>query len=101
MAISTRQCSCHKVYVVKDFLQENVPKVLWHPPQSPDLNPIEMVWGIMKNYVQKEDPKNKSELKNAILKAWDLISTQTCINCIGHLNKVLKDVIENNGDFIK
>ena len=48
----------HKAYVVKEFLQDNVPKVLWHPAQFPDLNPIEMIWGIMKKFVKKSKKPN-------------------------------------------
>ncbi len=91
---------CHKAYVVKQFLQDNVPKILWHPPQSPDLNPIELVWGIMKKYVEKENPKNKSQLKQAIFKAWNKISKETCIDCIDHVRKTLDLVIKKEGSFI-
>ncbi len=48
---------CHKAYYVKDWLGANNIRMLAHPPQSPDLNPIENVWGIMKSYVEKKTLK--------------------------------------------
>jgi hypothetical protein len=40
------------------------------PAQSPDMNPIENLWGFIKEKVQELMPKNKDELKSAIRKAW-------------------------------
>ena len=60
-----------------------------------------MIWAIMKGYVEKANPKNKAELKTAIWKAWNKVSLEMCINCIDHVRKILKIVIEKNGEFIK
>lgn len=40
------------------------------PSQSPDLNPIENLWAVMKTKVEAELPTTKPELKNAIVKVW-------------------------------
>ena len=60
-----------------------------------------MIWGIMKKYVEKTNPKNKAELKSAIWQAWSKVSLEMCINCIDHVKKNLKIFIEKNGEFIK
>lgn len=44
-----------------------------HPPQSPDLNPIELVWAKLKNMVEARRPQDKNELKEAIRECWDAI----------------------------
>jgi hypothetical protein len=44
---------CHKARVVMDFLAENNVETLDWPPQSPDMNPIENLWAIIKQKRQK------------------------------------------------
>ena len=42
------------------------------PPQSPDLNPIENVWAVLKRklYQFKEPPKSKEELIQRVEEIW-------------------------------
>lgn len=46
------------------------------PPQSPDLNPIENVWRILKQRVKRLKPTTKEELKQCLLDEWDKISQE-------------------------
>jgi hypothetical protein len=41
------------------------------PRQSPDMNPIEQVWHMMKLKIVKHKPNNKAELKATINHVWD------------------------------
>jgi hypothetical protein len=45
------------------------PHIKNHPPQSPDLNPIELVWSRLKNLVEKKRPQTKTQLRNAIIES--------------------------------
>jgi len=47
------------------------------PPYSPDLNPIECVWGIMKNRMAGIDFASREELEIAIRKAWNDVHQST------------------------
>ena len=38
----------HTAYLTQDFLEDNGVRIIKHPPYSPDLNPIERVWGYLK-----------------------------------------------------
>ena len=92
---------CHKAYSVKQWLGANSIRMLDHPPQSPDLNPIENVWGIIKKSLEKKKSKNKIDLTQNIKESWNKISKEICANCIDHLIKTLSKVIEKEGKFIK
>jgi transposase len=92
---------CHKAKKVKEWLNDNVPRTIGHPPQSPDLNPIELIWAIMKNNVEKENPRNKDELIASIKSAWDSISKETINECINHIYEVMEYIKKNYGAFFK
>jgi hypothetical protein len=64
---------CHKTRKVDDFLQKNgIPTLEW-PPQSPDLNPIENIWNIIKARRDKKFgiPANREELIDQIFTIWE------------------------------
>jgi len=38
-------------------MENNNIALMSHPPNSPDLNPIELVWAILKKRVEEKNPK--------------------------------------------
>jgi hypothetical protein len=68
--------SIHRARATKNFLVDlSIPTIDW-PSLSPDMNPIENLWGIMARRVYKNARQYSSvgELKTAILGVWDEIS---------------------------
>ena len=69
------------------------------PPESPDLNPIENVWGSLKQFLRTTyKPSNTEELKAAIQQFWLTLTPDVCKKYIGHLHKVIPEVIAVRGN---
>lgn len=74
-----------------------ISKLDW-PPNSPDLNPIENLWKIVKDSVQKEAlPKNREELIETIQRAWEGVSEEILGTLISSMPCRLKAVIKAQG----
>jgi transposase len=61
---------CHKSHPTATFLEENNVQLLHWPPYSPDLSPIENLWGILKRRVHRQPLKTKEEVRAAVEDAW-------------------------------
>ena len=90
----------HTSRLAKAFLEETMPEVLDWPSNSPDLNPIENLWCIVKNNVEKRMPKNLDELRRYMINEWVDIPESTLINLIRSMRRRCELVIESNGERI-
>jgi hypothetical protein len=88
----------HTSRVAKDFLARKQIRVMDWPSNSPDLNPIENMWVIVKNNVEKRMPKNVEELKVFMVEEWEAISQETVNNLVGSMKRRCDLVLEENGD---
>ncbi len=64
-------------------------KVLVWPSQSPDLNPIEMLWHDLKQSLHASKPSNVAELNQFCKDEWDKIPPQRCERLIACYRKRL------------
>jgi len=90
----------HTSRIAKEFLDDNVPAVMDWPSNSPDLNPIENLWAIVKRSVELRRPKNLSELEVFLGEEWGKISNSLLINLVNSMPQRCKEVIEKNGERI-
>ena len=69
------------------------------PAQSPDFNPIELVWNDMGFYLcDYVKPNNLEELKQGILKFWnDFVTIEYCNSKIDHLERVFNKCLSIRG----
>ena len=66
--------SSHKVTGAIDPIIAAGARVLYLPPYSPDLNPIEMMWSKVKAYLRKTKARTRELLDDAIAKALDRVT---------------------------
>ena len=76
--------SSHKVAGVKEVIESVGARVLYLPPYSPDLNPIEMVFSKLKTLVRKSKLRTMEDLWNKLGKLCDVFSQEECKNYFKH-----------------
>ena len=72
--------SSHKSDAVKKAIQEKGAWILFLPPYSPDLNPIEMAFSKLKAHLRKRAIRSIQALWTAIGEICDLYTSEECAN---------------------
>lgn len=91
----------HTSKVVKEWMLYHVPKQLDHPPQSPDLNPIEHLWEYLDRQIRKRTITNKDMLKSVIMDEWSKIPSEVTATLIESMPRRLQAVINAKGKHTK
>lgn len=65
---------CHKVDGVTDLIEQAGATVLYLPPYSPDLNPIEMMWSKIKAFLRMSKARSLDSLLATIPTAFSYVS---------------------------
>lgn len=68
--------SSHKVDGVRRLIEEAGSELLYLPPYSPDLNPIEKAWAKLKQLLRTAKARTREALDQAIAEALQLISAE-------------------------
>jgi transposase len=68
--------SSHKVNGVRELIQQAGAEVLYLPPYSPDLNPIEKAWAKLKQWLRAAKARSQEALDQAIAEALQLITAE-------------------------
>lgn len=74
-------------------------KVMTWPPQSPDCNPIELLWDELDRKVRQECPTSKTQLWTLLQREWESISNQTLRKLIERMPRITRAVIKAKGGF--
>ena len=72
----------------------------FQPANSPDLNPIENVFSLMKRSVQKDAPSNEQDLRRSIERAWETLTPDVLRSLFKSMPTRMKEVIANKGERI-
>ena len=82
------------------FLKEEVPNVLPRPANSPDINPIENLWGILKQQVYNRNPETLDEMSMFIEEEIEQIPRNVYKNLVDSMYDRIEMIIENQGNVI-
>jgi transposase len=76
---------------------------LSHPPNSPDLNPIEHVWMMIKYRLAKDyaHVTSANELKHVIMQLWEECSHDEFNHLVESMPRRIQAVIKAKGGLIK
>ncbi len=86
----------HTAKGTKSWFSDHGVTVLDWPANSPDLNPIENLWGIVKRKMRDTRP-NADDLKAAIKATWASIPPQQCHKLITSMPRRIEAVIKAKG----
>ena len=91
--------SCHTAQSTIDSISQHAGDIVDWPASSPDLNPIENIWSILKDKVARRNPQTKEELKLCIRQEWNNLDNQEVISIAESMPKRVRMLIESEGEY--
>jgi transposase len=72
---------------------------MWWPPSSPDFNPIEQIWRILKQRIKhrQHPPRTREELIQAIQEEWDRLKPKDWQKYIDNMEDRMKEAKKRHG----
>jgi transposase len=74
----------HKSKAVRQALRKAGAHLIFLPPYSPDLNPIEMAWAWIKKLLRDAPPRRLAALRERVDELWEQVTTALCRAWIRH-----------------
>lgn len=91
----------HRSRLCMQWKQENDIETLDWPSQSPDANPIENVWALMKLNLRGSHTFNANQLSANIRKIWRSLPISYAENLVASMPRRCQAIIDNAGDWTK
>jgi transposase len=93
--------SCHtSTFSLNELCKYCVTIPFW-PPNSPDLNPIEVVWGIMKRRLKADGIRTRNEAVQVLLQEWDKLTFGTINGLVNSFETRVQMVEQADGQTIQ
>ena len=94
----------HKAKRTEAWIRQQPFKLLSWPPQSPDLNHIENMWGIVKRRIRQKypyPPKNKDQLYQGIETIWSNLTKDDCLRLYDSMPVRIQAVLKSHGSWTR
>lgn len=93
----------HTARLCRNYLQQQeadgiLVNMIW-PPQSPDLNPIELLWDELDRRVREHCARSQQQLWEHLQEAWNAIPVETLQRLVLRMPKICKAVIKCGGGY--
>lgn len=98
--------SIHNSHIVQNWINDQqrrgVLTLIKLPPKSPDLNPIENLWGKMVQQWDTSQARTRENLKRHVYNIWDSFrGKNVCENLVGSMRQRLQDVLNAEGGYTR
>lgn len=87
-------------YLINKAEREGFTIMEW-PSQSPDLNPIELLWEEIDRRVRKLHPTSEEDLWQKLQQVWDNIEPECVEKLVARMPALMKMVIKQEGGYFK
>jgi len=89
----------HRAKTTKKWFDDHSIPLLPHPPSSPDVNPAEPVWHLLKDIIRNRPhpPTSIEELKTAVYEAWDSITVDKINKFVHSMPDRVQAIISSKG----
>lgn len=88
---------CHRATLVKNYLEEEGVQCVEFPPYSPDLNPIENLWSIIKSKVARQEWTTKEEHQALTEQAYKNVRGEILENLVDSMPRRIELLIARKG----
>ena len=89
----------HRSKLVNHWKEKNDIEVLPWPSMSPDQNPIENVWRLMKINIAKKKIRTLTRLKVQLATEWNRLPDDLAANLVHSMRRRVEALIEAEGDY--
>ena len=83
--------SSHKTAMTRELIEGAGAELVFLPPYSPDLNPIEMVFAKVKRLLRSLACRTRDQLWRSMQRVLDAVTPSDAANCFRHCGYTLRD----------